>query len=147
MNYKIKEVEGFTVIGKKFFVPHSNNSIITSFWREIMENGDFIELDKINNGKIKGPMGLCINVNEKGFDYIIGVDSRETNPKYATYKIENDQYAVLTCPMQDIARLWEKIELEWGKDGKYTYNKGVAFELYPDKNTAEIYISAKKIIE
>lgn len=140
MNYRIEEREGFQVAGvkKTFSVQNEENFIgIPVFWQEINKEGTGEDLIKLNNGEIKGLLGVCADFCEEdnqSFDYWIAVahQGNETT-SYQTLAIPASRWVVFEVrgAMPDaIQAVWKQIHSEWFPSNPYEHAGTPDFELY-----------------
>lgn len=159
MNYRIEEHEGFQVTGmkKSFSMQNGENVIgIPLFWQEFNSSGQDEELIKMNNGKIKGLLGVCAEIcveNGQTFDYWIGTAHEGNNTgAYQTINIPASRWAIFeVCgAMPDaIQSVWKQIHSEWFPSHPYEHAGTPDFELYFEGDPAsadyrsEIWIPIK----
>lgn len=76
-------LEAFHVVGKKAFVAVDNGENFTTI-PQLWENMSAAEMEKLaglSNREPKGLLGLCANMQEKGFDYWIAAATTKECPK------------------------------------------------------------------
>lgn len=140
MNYRIEEHEGFQVAGvkKSFSIQNGENLIgIPLFWQEFNNSGQGEELISMNNGKIKGLLGVCTNFcaeNGDTFDYWIGAayEGSDADPCQTT-NIPASRWAIFEVrgAMPDaIQTAWKQIHSEWFPSHPYEHAGTPDFELY-----------------
>ncbi|WP_309137912.1 helix-turn-helix domain-containing protein [Paenibacillus sp. SC116] len=91
INYRIVDRNRFKVVGVKreIAVQHTEDgsmSEIPKFWQDAHVNGTNDLLFSLNNGEIKGVLGICVDIENKGkdltvIDYWIGTDYFGNTPE------------------------------------------------------------------
>lgn len=159
MKWNVVEKGSFHVMGVKreFSYEHGENSIgIPKFWAEVNANGTSETLSKLNNGSIRGLLGVCA-ANESNpkqvMDYWVAVDFDGEVPEgMECLTIPASKWVVfeVICPMPGaIQDVWNKIYSEWFPGSGYTHANAPEFELYPEGNPSspdyysEIWIPVK----
>ncbi len=143
MNYRIETIEGFRAIGYKRTYNYTNGENfreIPLFWQELMQNGKFAELMKLNNEKPQGALGICANPRNNIFDYYIAVASQEEGPEMEVISIKTQTYAIFPCTMDEIQDTTKRILAEWLPNSKYKHTDAPELEIYPDENSCNICI-------
>lgn len=140
MNYRIEEHEGFQVAGvkKSFSMQDGENLIgIPLFWQQFNSSGQDEELIQLNNGKIKGWLGVCTDFcadNGHTFDYWIGTAYEGDNTgAFQTMSIPASRWAIFEVrgAMPDaIQSVWKQIHSEWFPSHPYEHAGTPDFELY-----------------
>lgn len=148
MNYRIIEQEAFTIIGRKkeFSVANNENQIgIPKMWNEANENGTTDALVHLNNGKLKGTVGVCVEKAAKNgypvIDYWIATAYEGTAPtEFETLEIPAAKWVVFEVygPMPNaMQETWKRIYAEWFPTSGYSHANGVPeLEVYSDENTS-----------
>jgi len=168
MNYRIVERNGFKVVGvKREYSIHNEQNLIgiPKFWREVNQDGTDDLLFQLNNGKIKGVLGVCICVDrdnrgeeheriESGMiDYWIGTEHVGVTPdNLLELDIPASKWAVFEVrgPMPDAMQTtWKKIMSEWFPSNAYVHAGTPDLEVYSDEDPSspdlysEIWIPVK----
>ncbi len=142
MDYKIRELKQFRVIGKMLKVSTKENEhwkIVPAFWKKCESDGSITSIQKFadKSGYFKGEMfGAIMDPSEKdeSFIYMIGVESKiEPIPEGMGERIVNPQsYAVFedTGPAPEtVHKLHKRICSEWFPATKYIAAESPEFEL------------------
>ncbi|WHY78445.1 AraC family transcriptional regulator [Neobacillus sp. WH10] len=130
MNYKIVDREGFQVVGVKreFSCVNGENLIeIPKMWNDVHEDGTNDQLIELNNGQIKGVVGVCVDKssNKSGplIDYWIAAEySGETPDGFMQLDIPASKWVVFEVhgAMPDaIQKAWKQIYSEWFPSNQY----------------------------
>jgi len=130
MNYKIVEREGFQVVGVKrelSCVNGENLIEIPKMWNDVHEDGTNDQLIELNNGQIKGVVGVCVDKssNQSGplIDYWIAAEySGETPDGFMHLEIPASKWVVFEVhgAMPDaIQKTWKQIYSEWFPSNQY----------------------------
>ncbi|MGE7689506.1 AraC family transcriptional regulator [Lysinibacillus sp. NPDC097214] len=160
MKYKIVEKEKFQVVGVKRTYNHQNgeNTIeIPKFWDEINGEGMDQQLFSLNNGDIKGVLGVCVpNASEQknGFmDYWIATDHIGNVPEnLMAMEVPASKWVVFEVhgPMPDaMQKTWKQIYSEWFPSNPYEPTGTAELEVYSDEDPfspdlySEIWIPIK----
>ncbi|EGL17461.1 transcriptional regulator, effector binding domain protein [Paenibacillus sp. HGF7] len=154
MNYKIVEQAGFSLVGiKKSFsyVDGEHLSGIPNMWQEVYTSGTEDRLFHLNNGVIKGLLGVCVDQNEiqeKQMEYWIATTYDGEVPEgLSTLLIPSSKWSVfevegpLPASMQS---LWKQIISEWFPSNPYEHAGIPELEVYPGPNhPPQIWIPIK----
>ncbi|WP_342558806.1 AraC family transcriptional regulator [Metasolibacillus sp. FSL K6-0083] len=158
MKYKIIEKEAFQVVGIKRTYNCSNGENLQGipvFWNEVNENGTDTELFRLNNGEIKGVLGVCLPQKDAGnmIDYWIATAANGKTPKHlATLEIPAAKWVVFEVvgPMPEaMQNAWKKIYSEWFPSNPYEPAGTAELEVYSDEDpfkedlVSEIWIPVK----
>ncbi len=159
MKYKIVEKEKFQVVGVKrtYNCQNGENTRgIPKFWDEINSKGMDHQLFSLNNGEIKGVLGVCIpNANEqKGLmDYWIATDHIGDVPEnLMAMEVPASKWVVFEVhgPMPDaMQNTWKQIYSEWFPSNPYEPAGTAELEVYSDEDPfspdlySEIWIPIK----
>ena len=130
MNYKIVERESFQVVGVKreFSCVNGENLIgIPKMWNDVHADGTNDLLVKLNNGQIKGVVGVCVdkssNQSEPIIDYWIAAEySGETPDGLMQLDIPASKWVTFEVhgAMPDaIQKVWKQIFSEWFPSNQY----------------------------
>lgn len=151
LEYRIVEKAQFTVMGKsRRFNTETSYDKIPEFWKEHMESGE--------NKIVCGMYGICMDIDEKNFDYFIADNYNPANeiPEGCKTKvIPAGTWAVFPCrgplpkALQDVnTKIWS----EWLPSCKaYKLAGNYNIEMYtppcenPDDNYNEIWIPVEKV--
>ena len=161
MNYRIVERDAFQVIGLKreYSTANGENHIgIPQFWNEINANGTDQELFSLNNGQIKGVLGVCVDTSSTGsetiIDYWIATEhvGEEIPSTFEKMEIPAAKWAVFEVigAMPDaMPKAWKKIFSEWFPSSHYKPANSPQLEVYSDEDPtkpdlySEIWIPVK----
>ncbi len=102
MNYKIVEREAFQVVGVKREIPctgegGSPSSGIVEFWSEANSDGTVNQLIEINNGQIKGLLGVTHHYNKQNntIEYWIAAEhSGDVSARYESFVFPASRWVV-----------------------------------------------------
>jgi len=152
MQYKIVEEESFQVVGVKreFSCANGENFVgIPKMWKEVNRNGTDELLFKLNNGQIKGVLGVCVckseSVPPETIDYWIAAASVGEAPVgLLSLDIPASKWAVFEVhgPMPDsIQNVWKQIYSEWFPSTGYEHAGTPDLELYThgDASSSDYY--------
>ncbi|MBS4177477.1 GyrI-like domain-containing protein [Bacillus sp. FJAT-49731] len=160
MQYKIVEKESFQVVGVKeeFSCNNGENFVgIPKMWEEVHEKGTVELLSKVNNGQLKGILGVCVDkgASESGqsIDYWIAAASEGDVPEgFQSLNIPACKWVVFEVhgPMPDaIQNVWKQIFSEWFPSSGYKHAGTPDLEVYTDGDASspdyysEIWIPIK----
>ncbi|TDQ40814.1 AraC family transcriptional regulator [Aureibacillus halotolerans] len=159
MKYRIEERNAFSVVGlkKEFSMDMvENQHQIPQFWNQVNGDGTTDRLVALNDGDIKGVLGVCVDLSDetsKRIDYWIAAASKqETHEEFSTLKMPAAKWAVFEvhgAMPHAIQEVWEKIYSEWFPSSGYKPVGGPDFEMYTDDDPydpncySEIWISVK----
>ncbi|NGQ96116.1 AraC family transcriptional regulator [Brevibacillus sp. SYP-B805] len=155
MNYRIEEISGFTIVGRKERVNTENAfSIVPRIWAGAREKGVFEELWEIRNvnHKLRGILGVCANgefgKNEE-FDYILAVVSNQSPPEgMVKMDFPESTWAVFEAPgsPEDIQEIWKRLYTEWVPNSAYDLAYLPAIECYLpiEENKNELWVPVVK---
>lgn len=160
MRYNIVEKERFEVVGVKrefSLVNEENLKGIPKMWDEIHEDGTNELLFKINNGEIKGILGVCVDIREdqsmQEMDYWIATDYQGETPEgLVKLEIPASKWGVFEVhgPMPDsMPKVWKQIVSEWFPSNDYEHAGTPELEVYSDQDPSspdlysEIWIPLK----
>jgi len=160
MKYKIVEKEKFQVVGVKrtYNCQNGENTReIPKFWDEINGKGMDHQLFSLNNGEIKGVLGVCApNASEQknGFiDYWIATDHIGNVPEELNaMEVPASKWVVFEVhgPMPDaMQNTWKQIYSEWFPSNPYEPAGTAELEVYSDEDPfspdlySEIWIPIK----
>ncbi len=142
MNYKIVERESFQVVGVKreFSCVNGENLIaIPKMWNDVHVDGTNDLLFKLNNGQIKGVVGVCVDKRDQGsqlMDYWIAAEYDGDAPDgLLQLEIPASKWGVFEVhgPMPDaIQQAWKQIFSEWFPSSHYQHAGTPEMEVYSD---------------
>ncbi|MFF5994656.1 AraC family transcriptional regulator [Lysinibacillus sp. KU-BSD001] len=141
MKYKIVEKEKFQVVGVKrtYSCKNGENTReIPLFWDEMNKKGMDETLIKLNNGDIKGILGVCLadkqHKENSLMDYWIATDYVGTAPEnLVTMEIPAAKWVVFEVhgPMPDaMQNTWKQIYSEWFPSNPYKPTGAAELEVY-----------------
>ncbi|WP_028778707.1 AraC family transcriptional regulator [Shimazuella kribbensis] len=159
MRYRITERDTFQVIGVKrgFSLVNEENLVgIPKLWNEVHQDGTNGLLFRLNNGKIKGILGVCVDkshVQPNQMDYWIATEYDGDVPKgLLSLNIPASKWAVFEVhgPMPDaMPKIWKQIFSEWFPSSGYEHAGTPELEVYSDDDPSnpnlysEIWIPIK----
>ncbi|MEW4283206.1 AraC family transcriptional regulator [Priestia koreensis] len=157
MNYKIVEKESFQVVGlrRPFSVKNGENlSGIPAFWNEVNGNKTDATLFQLNDGMVKGVLGVCDTKEDSPLmDYWIATAHEGEAPdSFESLEIPASKWAIFEVrgPMPDaMQNTWKKIIQEWFPSNSYRHAGTPELEVYTDEDPAspnlysEIWIPVK----
>ncbi|MBO9131481.1 GyrI-like domain-containing protein [Bacillus sp. 165] len=160
MQYIIVERDGFQVVGikKEFSCVNGENLIgIPRMWAEVTENGTDNVLFKLNNGQIKGVLGVCVTTGDTKakqlMDYWIAVEYEGNIPEgLSKLEIQASKWAVFEVhgPMPDaMQKAWKQIFSEWFPSSGYQHAGTPDLEVYTGEDSSnpnlysEIWVPVK----
>lgn len=161
MKYSIVEKEAFRVVGVKreFSCENEENLIgIPKLWEEVNGNGVCDKLFQLNNGDIKGVLGVCDGSSEKKrgknqIDYWVAASFSGDEPDgLESLEIPASKWVVFEVigPMPTaMQKAWKQIFSEWFPSNSYEHAGTPEFELYTEEDPSspdlysEIWIPIK----
>ncbi|MFS0783100.1 effector binding domain-containing protein [Bacillus sp. 1P06AnD] len=160
MKYKIIKKEAFQVIGvKRTFSLENEENLrrIPKMWDDIHQDGTNDKLNRLNNGAIKGILGVCANAAHgnptNSIDYWIATDYCGKVPAgWQSMQIPASKWAIFEVhgPMPDAMQMaWKQIYSEWFPSNSYEYAGTPELEVYTEDDPAspglysEIWIPLK----
>nr|WP_035531616.1 AraC family transcriptional regulator [Halobacillus kuroshimensis] len=160
MKFHIEEKEGFKAVGVKREISclHGENlKKIPEMWVELNTDGTVEEIAAVNNGPVRGILGICEDRSDEKegvIDYSIAAASvNEVPASMTSISIPKAVWAVFEVkgPMpQAMQEKWERIYSEWFPSSRYTQAPGPELEVYPEGNpysndySSEIWIPVQK---
>ncbi|MFJ8087834.1 effector binding domain-containing protein [Lysinibacillus sp. NPDC095746] len=145
MKYKIVEKEKFQVVGvKRTYNSQNGENLqgIPQFWNEMNSKNFDHQLIQLNNGSIKGTLGVCVPNTEQGqkgfIDYWIATDHvGEVGENLLALEIPASKWVVFEVhgPMPDaMQNTWKQIYSEWFPSNPYKPAGTAELEVYPDED-------------
>ncbi|MFF2176746.1 effector binding domain-containing protein [Lysinibacillus sp. NPDC058147] len=145
MKYKIVEKEKFQVVGvKRTYNCQNGENLqdIPHFWNEMNSKNFDHQLIQLNNGSIKGTLGVCVPNTEQGqsgfIDYWIATDHvGEVGENLLALEIPASKWVVFEVhgPMPDaMQNTWKQIYSEWFPSNPYKAAGTAELEVYPDED-------------
>ncbi len=145
MDFEIKKLGRLRVVGFTERQSSSNNAV-EKLWTFIHKENKVEGLLKINDGELKGMVGVCYNFAEDvSFDYYVGVVSLQDFEDVKELHIAPTEYAVFTCKIADIKETFVKIYGGWIDTVDYEFTFLPNIEFYRDMNSCEIYVPVRRI--
>ncbi|WP_025028682.1 AraC family transcriptional regulator [Caldalkalibacillus mannanilyticus] len=151
MQYKIVDHEGFQVVGMKqeFSCLNGENMIgISKMWGEVNQNGTSNQLVSLNNGILKGLLGVCVDKSKEksnALDYWIAVAHKgEAVEGFEVLEIPASKWAIFEVhgPMPEaMQNRWKQIISEWFPTSGYQHAGTPDLEVYtgPDVTSPDYY--------
>ncbi|MEH7157831.1 GyrI-like domain-containing protein [Neobacillus drentensis] len=140
MKYKIIERDSFQVIGVKREISYKNGENLTEIpklWTEVHADGTNDLLIKLNNGEIKGVLGVCVNkpdTEAQLMDYWIATEHKGIIPDgLLSLELPASKWGVFEvhgAMPEAIQNVWEQIYSEWFPSGHYTHAGTPNLEVY-----------------
>nr|WP_207205196.1 AraC family transcriptional regulator [Peribacillus sp. TH16] len=160
MKYNIIERDSFQVIGikREFSLVNGENLIgIPKLWDKVNSDGTDDQLGKLNNGQIKGLLGVCVDKRileqNETMDYWIATEYDGQVPEgYSSLTIPASKWVIFEVhgPMPDaIQEVWKRIFSEWFPTSGYEHAGTFEMEVYTDDDASnpdfysEIWIPVK----
>ncbi|KOP80812.1 AraC family transcriptional regulator [Lysinibacillus sp. FJAT-14745] len=145
MKYKIVEKEKFQVVGvKRTYNCQNGENLqdIPHFWNEMNSKNFDHQLIQLNNGSIKGTLGVCVPNTDQGqngfIDYWIATDHvGEVGENLLALEIPASKWVVFEVhgPMPDaMQNTWKQIYSEWFPSNPYKPAGTAELEVYPDED-------------
>ncbi|WP_042460179.1 AraC family transcriptional regulator [Neobacillus dielmonensis] len=141
MNYKVMERDSFQVVGIKrelSLVNGENQRGIPKMWEDVHEDGTNDFLFGLNNGEIKGVLGVCVDkrhMQADMMDYWIATDYQGEVPEgLLKLEIPAAKWGVFEVhgAMPDaMQKVWKQIFTEWFPSNQYEQAEGPELEVYP----------------
>ncbi|TQR30094.1 AraC family transcriptional regulator [Lysinibacillus sphaericus] len=145
MKYKIVEKEKFQVVGvKRTYNSQNGENLqgIPQFWNEMNSKNFDHQLIQLNNGSIKGVLGVCVPNTDQGqngfIDYWIATDHvGEVGENLLAMEVPASKWVVFEVhgPMPDaMQNTWKQIYSEWFPSNPYKPAGTAELEVYPDED-------------
>lgn len=139
MEYKVKEMEPFRVIGKTAKISAQNGEhhrLIADFWEQSHTDGSCEKICSINNSQ--NMLGITMDFDEKKeqLSYMIAIEdvSHELVTDFETREIPAAHWAIFssTGPLPDaIVNIYSRIYREWFPATGYQQANAPILEIYP----------------
>jgi AraC family transcriptional regulator len=155
MNYRIEEINGFSIVGRKERVNTKDAfRMVPDIWARAREQGVFEKLWEIRHvdHKVRGILGVCADgefgKNEE-FDYILAIASDQCPPE-GMIKMEfpDATWAVFEAPgpPEGIQEIWKRLYTEWVPASAYDLAYLPAIECYLpiEENKNELWVPVVK---
>ncbi|MGE7118580.1 AraC family transcriptional regulator [Peribacillus sp. NPDC046944] len=151
MKYNIVERDSFRVVGikREFSLENEENLIgIPKLWDEVNSDGTSNRLGKLNNGRIKGLLGICVDSPEderNSIDYWVATEYDGSVPKdYSGLTIPASKWVVfeVSGPMPEaMQKVWKHIFSEWFPASGHEHAGTPEMEVYveDDASAADYY--------
>lgn len=150
MKYRIIEKASFQAIGikREFSLAGGENMTgIPKMWQELNQNGTSSTIASLNDGEIKGLLGICADYQDgRTMDYWIAAESTQSVPEgLSQLEIPASTWGIFEVhgAMPDaMPKVWKQIFSEWFPSNQYE-NAGTAeLEVYPEGDPyQEEYVS------
>lgn len=145
MKYKIVEKEKFQVVGvKRTYNSQNGENLqgIPQFWKEMNSKNFDHQLIQLNNGSIKGTLGVCVQNTDQGkngfVDYWIATDHvGEVGENLVAMEVPASKWVVFEVhgPMPDaMQNTWKQIYSEWFPSNPYKPAGTAELEVYPEED-------------
>lgn len=156
MNYRIEELEGFSIVGVQHRVNNNDSfNMISNLWSNAARDGVFEELWAIqqHSHKLRGLLGVCADGdhgNNEEFHYILSVASELSLPPERMVRREFPEaaWAVFEADggPEGIGEIWKRLYTEWLPDSAYELADLPAVECYlpPEENRNELWVAVIK---
>ncbi|EFV75429.1 transcriptional regulator [Bacillus sp. 2_A_57_CT2] len=151
MQYAIVKKEAFQVAGikKEFSLCNEENLAgIPKMWDEVNSNGTADKLFMLNNGEIKGVLGVCVDNRSKkpdSMDYWIGASFKGEKPdSFECLEVPASKWAVFEvhgAMPHAMQNTWKKIFSEWFPSSGYEHAAAPELEVYTagDASNSDYY--------
>lgn len=160
MRYKIVERDSFQVAGikREFSLKNEENlKGIPKMWDEVNGDGTVGKLAELNNGEIKGILGVCVDKrltqSEQSIDYWVATEHiGDATEDFLTLEIPASKWGVFEVhgPMPGaMPKVWKQIFSEWFPSNQYEHAGTPELEVYSDEDPSspdlysEIWIPLK----
>lgn len=158
VKYNIVEKEAFSAMGiKRTYSLKGNENLIEipKLWNKVNHDGTIDKLCKLNDGNIKGVLGVCVDEGEAegSIDYWIAVEStEETSAQFEKVEIPASKWVVFEVSgemPEAMQSTWKKIFSEWFPTSGYEHAGTPEMEVYPEDGSdssefySEIWIPVK----
>jgi AraC family transcriptional regulator len=160
MKYKVVERDSFQVVGikREFSLVNGENHVgIPKLWDEVNKDGTVDLLLKLNNGQIKGVLGVCVTnsgtQSKQVVDYWVATEyDGDTPDGLLKFEVPASKWVVFEVhgPMPDsMQKAWNQIFSEWLPSSGYEHAGTPALEVYTDEDPfspdfySEIWIPVK----
>lgn len=159
VKYSIVEKEEFQVVGikREYSVVNNENLVeIPKLWEEVNSNGTTSLLNQLNNGPVKGVLGVCVdqsNTESRKIDYWIAAAHEGGQPEnFLNLEIPASKWAVFEvrgAMPEAMQKTWERIFSEWFPSSGYRHAGTPELEVYPEDDAyqddyySEIWIPVK----
>ena len=155
MNYRIEEVQGFSVVGVQHQV-RTNEAfeVVPGLWANAAKEGLFGRLWELRTAdhKIGGILGVTANGDfgkNEGFYYIMSVVSEQTPPEQmVNIDFPQATWAVFEAEggPEAVGELWKRLYTEWVPTSGYDLAYVPAIECYlpPEENRNELWVAVVK---
>ncbi|TDK63279.1 AraC family transcriptional regulator [Bacillus salipaludis] len=141
MKYRMIEKDPFTIVGikRKFLLVNGENlDGIPKLWDEVNANGTSERLYHLNNGNIKGVLGVCVansNQHSDEMDYWVAAEFEGEVPQGLYHlKIPSSKWAVFEvrgAMPHAMQNAWKQIFTEWFPTSGYRHAASPEMEVYP----------------
>ena len=150
MKYKMIETDSFQIVGIKrsFSFANGENQIgIPKLWDEVNADGTCDLIASLNNGPVKGVLGVCIVASKeaKQMDYWVAASHEGEKPDHLLQlEIPASKWAVFEvhgAMPHAIQNVWKQIFSEWFPSNGFEHAGTPEFEVYfeDDANSPDCY--------
>lgn len=144
MDYKIVDYPAFKVVGvkKEFSLINEQNQVgIPKMWEKAHKDGTNELLSRLNNGPVKGVLGVCDDKNDKTIDYWIGTAYKDETPAgLSAIEIPASKWAIFEVrgAMPDaMPKVWKQIFSEWFPSSSYEHAGTPEMEVYSNGDASQ----------
>lgn len=128
MDYKLVNVEGFKVVGKRATTPYVGGT-----WAIVKSDGTLDKLKEL--AKTETALGLCFGFDEEGNnDYMCGVELDKDVPEFESYDYPNLNWLVFVSEGKIseyvLSNTWDRIKNDFMPNSKYIQLKIPNIENY-----------------
>lgn len=149
MNYYVKEMEKFRLIGYKERIPLANGENfkrVLDMWDRVSEDGGYNKLCELNDNQKLACLGVCANGNDEGFDYYIATGSDHSLLEGMEELIVSPAtYVIFECvgKLPDgQQKVWKRIFTEFFPTSGYEITDQPQIEWYSEGDpSSEDYVS------
>ncbi|QDP41221.1 AraC family transcriptional regulator [Radiobacillus deserti] len=140
MQYRVEEHESFQIVGirRRFSLENEeNNREIPKMWDEINAKGTDQVLFSLNNGAVKGVLGVCADHQDgKSVEYwIAAAHEGEVPEEFESTYVPKSKWAIFEVhgPMpHSMQNVWKQIYSEWFPSSGYEHAGTPEVELYTE---------------
>ncbi len=152
MNYRIEEMQGFSIVGVQEKVPTSTAfEVVPGLWADAARDGLFGRLWEIraDDHPVSGILGVCADGDfgrNEEFHYVLSIVSDRSPPEGMTKRdFPAATWAVFEAAggPEGLAELWRRLYTEWVPASGYELAYVPAVERYlpPEENRNELWVA------
>lgn len=155
MEYRIEQIKGFRIVGKKLHTTMENGESyrsIPELWGSMIKSGKTNDILALMDGEPMGLLGVSDynpDFHNSEFDYYIGVtSSKPLTEEMDELSIASNTWAIFPCKNESadsIQKLQHRIVMEWLPTSGYEFAKAPDIERYFADNTMEVWLPVIKV--